>query len=247
MARGVCNVGGIRNDLVFKLDGTRTTTALTTILVNRNVVVRGKRQLLGSSILGNAIIVVLFAYVVDSIIARHTTHGVIARRGLVRNDRNGRRRHVLVPMTGPRAVRKLMNVTLVVERPGRGRSLITLDIVGSGGASRAGRLVNGHGLRHATVVTTTTSTSMGAILHCSLGVTRNVVRARGRCTMASVMVNLRHGAGLVSSFFNAVARGLLGNAGHRVVVTGLLVPIGALHQVIITIPSGTRCRGNFLG
>lgn len=234
---------------MFKLDGTRTTTALTTMLVNRRVVVRGKRHLLGSSILGNAIIVVLFAYMVDSLMARHSTHHFTVGRRLRSRRRNtgGDARRVLVPITGPSAVRSLVGLTLIVGSTGRGGNLVTLGIVGSDGDSRGGRLRKGQGLRGTTVVTTTTSIPMGVIDHCSLGVTSKVVRAVGRCRTASMMVNLRQGTGVISAFFKGLTRDLLGNARHRIVVTGFLVPIGALHQVGVTMPPGTRCRAKFSG
>lgn len=219
------------------------------MLVKRRVVVRGKRQLLGSSILGNAMIVVLFAYIVDSLMARHSTeHFTLRRRVRFRSGgRGARRRRVLVPMTGPSAVRSLVGLTLIVESAGRGGRLVTLGMVGSGGGSRGGRLRNGQGLRGTTVVTTSTSISIGVIDHCSLGVTSNVVRAVGRCSTASMIVNLRHGTGVISSFFNGLTRDLLGNARQRIVVTGFLVPIGALQHVVVTIPPGTRCRAKFSG
>lgn len=148
-------------------------------------------------------------------------------------------------LTGPSAVRSVVGLSLIVHSAGLGSGLLTLRIVGSSDASSGLEVRDGHCLRGTTVAAATTGISLGRLAHCSLGVTSNVVRSIGRGRMADVVAKLRHGTGVASSCFKVLTKGLLGKLGYRVVVSGFLVPIGAVGQVIVTIPPGTRCRSNF--
>lgn len=197
--------------------------------------------------LGKAVLLVLIAYITDSFVARGTTGQVTVSSTRVGRRGTRRGRYFLVPITGPRALRGLVTLTLIIHSPGRGRGLITLGIVGSGKSSPHLRVHKQHALRETSRVATSIGIRLGAIDHFSLGVAAKVVRATGRCSTADVIVKLRCGSDVISSFFKGLARGLLGGACRRIVVTHFLVPIGALQHVVMTIPPGTRFRRNFIG
>ncbi len=230
-----------RNGVVFKLDDNGTTNSLTITVVNFGL------NLLDRGVLGNAMVVVFATYTADSVMARQTTHHVTLGRGRRRRGSLGVAairahpfRHVLVSVDGPTAVPSLVRLDDVVGAPHRNGALCTLDGVGNG-VSTTGGLVD------STVAgTRSVGSSVIPVFGSGVGMAGNVVRTVRRGTIASMVIKVRTGTGFVSAFFKPVVAGLIGTATRRAFfVCDPGHPIDRAEGLCITIPSGTRRRGNF--
>ncbi len=193
--------------------------------------------------LGKAVLLVLIAYVMSSLVASVTTHGVTLRRNGVGSGHPLGRRSVLVTLTRPSAIGSIIGATLLVHGRGSSAPVDTLGIMLSG-SDQTGRGKVGL-LRSTSTVTSTTNMRVRAGIELTAGLTGNVVRAVGRDSCSRLIMNLRVQRGHSRSFFNPMLVDLLGQLGERVSVVHYAIPVGAMHHVRITVPTGTRFRTNF--
>ena len=231
--------------MMFGLSNAQAAATLAAVLVGHDIIMENGERLLNDDVLNGTVVMILFTCIISSLATDWFGRKLAVGGAPSGNDvPDSSKERILIPLANPDTIENLVNLALVIRRPGSRGDLVALSVnIDSAGADRSdsGRQC----LEKAARIAAAADVNVSMVSRYDTSVSSGIVHTIKEYSTTEVILGLHRKAGFLDSFFGALTNNLLKGTNQEVLVVRFGIPVNTVKKIVIVVPPRAEYEAGF--
>lgn len=234
----------VEGQLMFGLTSSRAAATLAVALVGHEIILPDGSPLLNDTVFNGAMMLILFSCLISGMVTDRSARRLAltdAERTMPAHVPGSR--HLLIALSNPQMVDPLMQLGIMLQRPGRAIPATALNVVLEDRPE-----ARGHGMRQlerAVKVAASAHFMLQTQSRWSVNVTSGIYHAMLETDSTELLLGLHHKQRTSESFFGKLTTDLLQTVHRQITVYHPVLPLNTLRRMHILVPHKAEFEAGF--
>jgi Kef-type K+ transport system membrane component KefB len=239
IARYLFGYSRLQRKVMFGLSSARAAATIAVVLVGYRL------GIVDELILNATVVLILITCLVSSFVVEQSGRALAIEANDAPNTQLGLQDRILVPLSNPNSVERLMELAMLVQQTDENEALYVLSVVDDGNEAAKGLVQGNKLLDMASNLATAADRKIEKVTRVDYNITSGIVHTARENGITEIIMGWKPKQNAVDKFFGGIMDNLLRRTDQMVLISKVEQPYNTLRRLVLVVPEHAELEPGF--
>ncbi len=239
LTKFVFGYSSLQRRVMFGLSSAHAAATIAVILIGYRL------EIIDENVLNGTVILILITCLVSSFVVERNGKLLAIQENDAPTDALGVQDRILVPLSNPNSVERLMELAMLVHEPAENEALYALSVVDDGDEATKGLIQGNKLLETAGKMAVAAERKLEKLTRVDYNITSGIVHTARENGITEIIMGWKPKPNAVDKFFGGIMDNLLKRTDQMVVISKVEQPFNTIRRIVLVVPQHAELEPGF--